>query len=169
MEFDNRINLKETGRCDLVSDLSPEALHKRLWDLFSASAAHVGDAGAGEFWLDYPDLLRTRHLVVNLSFPGSEESSDDAGTAEEGASRNPGHYSVRFRGGSKLNYLGDVLVMALALLAFWCLSKLLVPQPPVLAIAGFVLCTTSAIGLFFWAGRKFGEKETDELIEKLRS
>ena len=164
MEFDNRIPLKETGRISLVSDLSPEALHKRLWEICSASAAHVGDAGAGEFWLDYSDLLRTRHIVVNVPMP---ETDGEAEGSREAAGE-PREYPVRFRAGSKLNYVGDVVVMALVLLAFWCLSKLLVPQPPLAAAAGFVAAAAAAAGLAWWAGRNFGRRQTDELIEKIR-
>lgn len=168
MEFDNRIHLKDTGRSDLAAALSPEALHKRLWEIFSTSAAHVGDAGAGEFWLDYSDLLRTRHLVVNLSFPNGGDNGEPAEDAPVGTKRTPVRYSLRFRGGSKLSPVGDVIVMLLALLAFWCLSHLLVPRPPMAAVVGFVLCTAAAAGLFLWAGRNFGGKETDELIEKIK-
>ena len=164
MEFDNRIHLKETGSLRLEAGMPPAALHKRLWEIFSASATHVGDAGAGEFWLDYSDMLRTRHLVVNLPMP--EEEADGAGGQEVAAA--PADCIIRFRGGSKLSPVGDVAVMALALLAFWCLSHLLVPRPPVIAVAGFVLCAAAAVGLVLWAGRNFGRKETDELIEKIR-
>ena len=176
MEFDNRIHLKETGSLRLEAGMPPAALHKRLWEIFSASATHVGDAGAGEFWLDYSDLLRTRHLVVNLPMP-EEEAEDaagqeDAGKQEDAAGQEdaaaPADCIIRFRGGSKLSPVGDVAVMALALLAFWCLSHLLVPRPPVIAVAGFVLCAAAAVGLVLWAGRNFGRKETDELIEKIR-
>lgn len=183
MEFDHRIPLKETGRTSLVSDLSPEALHKRVWEICSASAAHIGEAGAGEFWLDHSDLLRTRHLVVSLSLPETAGTDDPVPPADPASSGDgpltaapparPGaaaktDYALRFRAGSKLNYLGDVAVMVLVLLAFWCLSKLLVPQPPAAAIAGSVLAAGAAAGLFFWAGRDFGKKETDELIHTLR-
>ena len=159
MEFDNHITLKETGRTVWVSGLAPDAAHRHLWDIFSASSSHVGDAGRGEFWLDYSDLLRTRHLVVELTVPEKGPESADGGATK---------YGLRFRAGSKLNYLGDVAVMALVLLAFWCLSRLLVPHPPLAAVAGLVLSAVAAAGLVLHAGRNFGRKETDELIEKIR-
>lgn len=155
MEFDNRIRLKETGHIETPSGLSPEDMHRHVWELCSDVSARVGDAGNGEFWLDFSDALRTRHLVVNLSVP--EPGPDGIRV-----------YGVRFRGGSKLNYLGDVLVMALALLSFWCLSQLLVPQPPVAAAAGLVASAGAAAGLWLWTGKNFGRKETTELIEKIK-
>lgn len=171
MEFDNRIHLKETGSLRLEAGMAPASLHQRLWDIFSASAAHVGDAGAGEFWLDFSDLLRTRHLVVDFPMPEEDAAgaeAQEAAGADSPAASMPQDCVIRFRGGSKLSPVGDVVVMALALLAFWCLSHLLVPRPPVAAVAGFVLCAAAAVGLVLWAGRNFGRKETDELIEKIR-
>ncbi|MBQ8022123.1 MAG: hypothetical protein IJ255_05485 [Bacteroidales bacterium] len=151
MEFDNRIRLKDTGSCEVRSDLAFEDYHKKLWDLFHAHVQHLGDGGNGEFWLDYPAPLRTRHLVVNL-----EEGSE------------PGRYRIRFRGGSKPDYLCDVLVMVLALAAFWCLGKLFVPGAPVLAAVGCVAGFAAAAGLYIWSGKGFGGKETLEWIERIK-
>ena len=66
MEFDNTIKLKEADSLDFTSDQPFESVHKQLWDICSGRSSHVGDGGNGEYWLDYPAPLRTRHLVVNL-------------------------------------------------------------------------------------------------------
>lgn len=150
MEFDNTIKLKETGRITFTADVPFDTVHKRLWEVFSAHCRHIGDGGRGEYWLDYPAPLRTRHLVVNL-----DETA-------------PGNYGLTFRAGSKPDYLCDVLLGFLALAAFWCLGKLFFPAPSILYILGFVGATALAAGLFVWSGKGFGGKETAELTEAVR-
>ena len=151
MEFDNHIKLQETGRCRFRTALDDETLEKKLWDHFLAAAAHVGQMDAAEYWLDCPAPLRTRHLVVNVD----RDETD------------PACRILRFRGGSKPDYLCDVLVMFLVLAAFWCLSKLLVPAPPVGFIAGGIAAAVAAVGLFVWSGKTFGRKETAQLTRTI--
>lgn len=141
MEFDTHIRLKETGTLDLTTPASFEEVHQRLWDLFKTRCNQVGDGPHGECWLDYSKPLRTRHLVVDM---------DQA----------PDTVHLRFRGGSKPDYLCDILVIFLALGAFWSLSKLF--------ILGFLPAAAAAAALYFWSGKSFGEKETAQLKEDIR-
>ena len=150
MEFDTRIPLKATGTLDVASDLPLEAFHERLWKLFQSRCAQVGDGPGGECWLDYSAPLRTRHLTVGI---------DPYET---------GRYRLRFSGGSKPDYLCDVVIMLLVLAAFWCLSKLLVPAPPAVYVIGCIAACAAAAGLYFWSGKRFGEKETALLEEAIR-
>ena len=123
-----------------------------LFDLAygSVPTIGVGDGGNGEYWLDYPAPLRTRHLVVNL------EETD------------PGQFRLRLRAGSKPDYLCDVLLGFLVLAAFWCLGKLFVPAPSFLYILGFIAAVATAAGLYVWSGKGFGGKETAALTEAVR-
>lgn len=150
MEFDNTIKLKEAGSLDFTSDQPFESVHKQLWDICSGRSSHVGDGGNGEYWLDYPAPLRTRHLVVNL------EETD------------PGQFRLRLRAGSKPDYLCDVLLGFLVLAAFWCLGKLFVPAPSFLYTLGFIAAVAAAAGLYVWSGKGFGGKETAALTEAVR-
>ena len=150
MEFDNTIKLKESGAFDFTADLPFETVHKRIWDICSARTSHVGDGGNGEFWLDFPAPLRTRHLVVNL-----EETA-------------PGSFHVRLRAGSKPDYLCDFLLGLCFLAFFWCLSKIFVPHPPILWLLGMIVALVTGIGLFYWSGKGFGGKESAVLEEEVR-
>ena len=150
MEFDNTIKLKETGSLAFTAKMPFEAVHKRLWEVLGGFSDPVGDGGNGEYWLNYPAPLRTRHLVANL-----EETA-------------PGSYRLRLRAGSKPDYLCDVLLGFLALAAFWCLGKLFVPSPSLLFILGFIAAVAAAAGLYIWSGKGFGEKETAALTEAVR-
>ena len=94
MEFDTHIRLKDTGTLDLTTPASFEDVHQRLWDLFKTHCNQVGDGPHGECWLDYSKPLRTRHLVVDMEQDSEQPSS-------------PIH--LRFRGGSKPEYLCDIL------------------------------------------------------------
>lgn len=141
MEFDTHIRLKDTGTLDLTTQASFEDVHQRLWDLFKAHCNQVGDGPRGECWLDYSKPLRTRHLVVEM---GQDEDT----------------VHLRFRGGSKPDYLCDILIIFLVLGAFWSLSKLF--------ILGFLPAAAAAAALYFWSGKSFGEEETAQLKNQIR-
>lgn len=145
MEFDTHIRLKDTGTLDLTTPASFEDVHQRLWDLFKTHCNQVGDGPHGECWLDYSKPLRTRHLIVDMEQDSEQPSS-------------PIH--LRFRGGSKPDYLCDILIVFLVLGAFWSLSKLF--------IIGFLAAAAAAAALYFWSGKSFGEEETAQLKDQIR-
>ncbi len=148
MEFDTNINLREVGSYTLASGKNLEEFVRTLWDKGLETARYVAQTGEGELWMDYTDTLRTRHLVVNV-----EETE--------------GGFNLRFRGGSKLSYIGDGIVMVCILIAFWLGSKVLVPSPPVLNIIGAVAALAVAAMVFLYSVRSFGREESLELFRKL--
>lgn len=148
MEFDTTIGLKEISRETITSDKDFDSFVRSIWDAASSEAHHVAEAGNGELWLDYSDLLRTKYLVVNV-----EESENG--------------YSVRFRGGSKPGLAADVVIMLCILGLFWMAGKVLVPSPKIICILASVLFLAVAGSLYFYCGKAFGKKESAMLIKNI--
>ena len=150
MEFDTSLKFKNRGAYRSSSNLDMEEYCLKIWNILSPSVKHAADSGAGEFWLDYSDLMRTKHIVVNVE-------KEDTG------------YNIKFRSGVRPGRLADVLLTAFFLLLFWTLSKVFVPQPDPLYCVGLAIGIIGiAAVLLFSFGRTFGEKETALLIDKLR-
>ena len=63
--------------------------------------------------------------------------------------------------------MADVLLMALALAAFWLMGKVFVPHPPAICIAGIVACVAAALGLVLHCGKAFGAEQADFLTNKI--
>lgn len=151
MEFDTGIKLRNTGSYHSSCTLDTEACCRKLWKILSVQCKRAGDGGAGEFWLDYSDALRTKHIVVGV------EKEEDG-------------YDIKFRAGSRPGRIADIVMVGLGLLIFWCLSKIFVPSPDPLYISGLAFASAALVTILYLVyGRSFGEKETKELIEKLQT
>ena len=137
MEFDSSLKFKDLKTVFVKSDLEVEPFVGKVWDIAAGCVKNIGQAGESEMWLDYSDALRTRHLAVLVL------------QAEGG-------FELKFRGGSRPGLMADVLLMALALAAFWLMGKVFVPHPPAICIAGIVACVAAALGLVLHCGKAFG-------------
>ena len=151
MEFDTSVKLKSKGSYHSSSTMEMEPFCLKIWNLLSPTVKHAADSGAGEFWLDYSDFMRTKHIVVNIE---KEESG----------------YDIKFRAGTRPGRFADILLIVFILLLFWTLGKVLVPSPDPLVIAGLCCAVVGlVVVLLLIYGRTFGEKETAQLLDKLRS
>ena len=148
MEFDSSLKFKDLKTAFVKSDLEVEPFVGKVWDIASGCVKNIGQAGESEMWLDYSDALRTRHLAVLVL------------QAEGG-------FELKFRGGSRPGLMADVLLMALALAAFWLMGKVFVPHPPAICIAGIVACVAAALGLVLHCGKAFGAEQSDFLTNKI--
>lgn len=150
MEFDTLIKLRPTGSYQSSSSLGWEECCAKVWEILTPECKHAGDSGAGEFWLDFSDPLRTKHVVVNVE------------RVEEG-------YEIKFRAGSRPGRIADLVMIGLGLLIFWILSKIFVPSPDPLYLAGLAFSSAALVVILYLVyGRTFGEKQTEQLLEKLR-
>lgn len=148
MEFDNNIKFKDIRTVFVKSGSDIGTFLPKVWEIAAAKSRHVGQAGETEIWMDYSDLLRSRHLSCTIA------------PAEGG-------YELRFRGGSRPGLFGDVLIMALVLFAFWMLSKLLVPSPPVVCIVLMILALAAAAATALYCGKTFGKEESEVIIKEI--
>ena len=155
MEFDTTVKLKTMEEFAISSKKSEEDFLKDIWDICQKRASYVGDAGNGEFWLDYSTSFKTKYVRCGIS-PDAEDKNK---------------YRIIIKGGAKADRSGDAIVIILALFAFWCLSKLFVPSPPVIFIMGLIFFVSIIIGFFFFFRQDFGKDEAANLryeIENIR-
>jgi len=148
MEFDNTMNLRPVTEVFAASHETLDEFCEKLFDILSSDGHVVGNAGGGEFWVDYSDTFTTRHLVVNVT------EAD-------------GGFNVRFRSGKRFGHVGDVAVMAMVLLAFYCVGRMFVPGPSFLNISGLCISAVIISMLLTAYGRKFGTLESGNIINRL--
>lgn len=147
MEFDTTVKLKKLEEFETSAKKSQEDFLKDIWDICEKRASNVGDAGNGEFWLDYSSTFKTKYIKCSID-PDSEDETK---------------YRITIKGGAKADRSGDAIVIILALLAFWCLSKLFVPSPPIVFIIGLILSVSIIIGFLFFFRQDFGKDEAANL------
>lgn len=149
MEFDSNLKFKDLREIFVKSDLELEPFVSKVWDIAASKVKHVGQAGETEIWLDCSDFFRTRHISILV-------------TPSEGG------YTLRFRGGSRQGMIADVLVVALAIAAFWLLGKIFVPDPPAICIAGLVACFAAMAVVLLYCGKAFGAEHADQMIDAIK-
>jgi len=148
MEFDNTMKLRPVTEVFAASRETLDEFCERLFGLLSSDGHTVGNAGGGEFWVDYSDTFTAKHLVVNVT------EAD-------------GGFNVRFRAGKKFSYIGDVAVMAMVLLTFYCAGRMFIPGPSFLNISGLAVAVVIIAYLCTAYGRKFGTVESGIIIDRL--
>lgn len=147
MEFDTTVKFKPLEEFETFSQKDEEDFIKEVRNICEKRASHIGDAGQGEFWLDYSSTFKTRHIVCRI-------------IPDEG---NKNKYKIIIKGGAKADRSADAIVIILALLAFWSLSKLFVPSPPVIFIIGLILSVSIITGLLIFFKQSFGKDEASNL------
>lgn len=149
MEFDTNIRFKDLCKVVINSDQDLDNFVHQIWDVAVSKCGNIAHAGESELWMDYSDLFRTRYISCL-----TEE-------VENG-------YELSFKAGQKPSIFGDVAIMALILAFFWMMSKVLVPSPQGLFIAGVIVAVGAIIAMVLHCGKPFGNKEAGELIKELQ-
>jgi len=162
MEFDASVKLIPRGEVTLDFPGGFDHAAQKVWDAMEEDATHVGEAGRGEFWGDYSTTLTTRYVVCNVESAGPSPGEESQDSME-------GPYTVRFRSGRKPSYLGDAILMISLIGAFWCLSKIIVPSPPIGYILGMAAFAILAIAIIAICGKAFGEEQCAQIRERLEN
>lgn len=159
MEFDTKV--KQVLRCnaDVSSPKDMDSFCAGLWELFKASSKNVGEAGGGQFWLDYSTMLSTRYLICDVNDVSPEDLAD-------GELHN---YRIRICSAKKLGLIADVILALLAVGFMWCLSKVVVPEPESIYIIIMVVIAAAAGLICATISRPFGAMEADALCKKLKT
>lgn len=157
MEFDTKV--KQVLRCsaDTSSNKDMDGFCQDMWGVFKASSKGVGEAGGGQFWLDYSSTLCTRYLICDIT---------DV-TPEDQPGEEKRNYRIRICSAKKLGYVADVVVALLAIAFMWCLSKVVVPEPESLYVILMVVVAAAAGLICAYFSRPFGMREALALKSKI--
>lgn len=148
MEFDPNLKFKKLISVSVKSELSYEEFVGKVWKAAAGQTDNLAQPGEGEIWIDYSDILRTRHLSCVVS-------------QEDGA------YCLTFSSGSRTSRVADVLAVALALGLYWTLSKILVPSPSGLIVAAAIVDLSLLLALVLYCGKRFGKKESAAILDMI--
>ncbi|MBQ9184935.1 MAG: hypothetical protein IJ151_03560 [Bacteroidales bacterium] len=159
MEFDTKVKQVFRLNADVSSKKDLDGVCGELWDVFKSSSKEVGEAGGGQFWLDYSNMFCTRYLICDIV----DVSPDDQ---PEGEKRN---YRVKIFSAKKLGYIADVVLALLAVGFMWCLSKVVVPEPDSLYVILMVAAAALAGLICAYISRPFGVRESAVLKDKIQS
>lgn len=151
MEFDTKISLRTLGRFDVVSGLEPDAFGEKIWEIARSQAKEVGEGGLSEFWLDYSDTFRTRHLVIDFDR-----------TDEEGV------YHVNIKAGRRQSTVIDIIVGFLLILAFWLCSKTMGPVFRPWMLVGAIVAAAVAAAFALYGNKDFGKAEAVALEDAIK-
>lgn len=158
MEFDTKVKMVSRGNADVSSMKDIDGFCGELWEVFKASSKNVAEAGGGQFWLDYSNMLSTRYLICDVT----DVSPDDL---PENEKRN---YRIRICSAKKLGYIADLVLALLAIGFMWCLSKVVVPEPDSLYVILMVAVAALAGLICAYISRPFGISEAAALKAKIQ-
>lgn len=151
MEFDTKISLRTLARFDVASGLGMDDFGKKIWDIALSQAKEVGEGGQAEFWLDYSDTFRTRHLVIDFDK-----------TEEEGI------YHVNIKAGRRQSTAADIVVGFLLILAFWLCSRAIGPVFRPWTLAGAIAAAAVAAAFAVYGSKDFGKSEAAALEDAIK-
>lgn len=156
MEFDKTVKFNILENFTIASNKNEDDFLNIIWEICHKRASGVGDAGGGEFWLDYSTPFKTRYIICKVS------------EIEDGGQDN--HvYDIVLKGGAKAGRIGDIIMLIAALTGFWCLSRLLVPQPPIIFAVGFAMSVIVFLGMLIFSGKAFGRDEAANIKYEIQN
>lgn len=157
MEFDTNVKFRKLEEFAVTSDKSEEDFLNEIWTICSKRSSETAALGGGEFWMDYSSTMKTKYISCQVSeIPQNEGQENHL-------------YNIVIKGGAKASRSGDFVMVFLALSAFWCLSKMLVPDTPILYYIGLIAAVALIIGLAIFSGKAFGREEAGNIMYEIQN
>ena len=188
MEFETSINYKPISSFELKSQLKYDEFCEAVWNKLSEEGRQMGNAGGGEFLLDYSSFLRTEYLRCRvlqiddrqgdtLISPRYGKGGDNTDIlADSPAADTPRHnngkalsYVIELATGSKQSRSADVIFMLLALAAVWSVGKYISTTKLIFILSSLI--AVIAIALTIIALRKKSELGgiAEAIVTKLKN
>ena len=157
MEFDTNVNLKKLEDFSVTSCKTEEDFLHEIWRICEKRGSNIGYAGNGEFWIDYSSALKTKYISCKVTEINLTEDQKNH------------QYNIVLKGGAKAGRINDIIIILLALFAFWCLSKLFVPNSETIHTIGFIASIAIITGMIIFSGKAFGRDEAANLMYEIEN